>query len=128
MSIHGDVADLGSSCHVSLSGLNLDRLPPHPGIYTFWEKFWDKLPWNINILGKFPLGYTDLGKKYICTFLEKFPRDKFILGKVSTWNVFIFWKSSLGFIYIFGKVPLGYIHLGKSSLGIYPLGKISLGT
>ena len=29
MSIHGDVADLSSSCRVSLSGLNLDRLPPH---------------------------------------------------------------------------------------------------
>jgi len=28
MSIHGDVADLCSSCRVSLSGLNLDRLPP----------------------------------------------------------------------------------------------------
>ncbi len=29
MFIHGDVADLSSSCRVSLSGLNLDRLPPH---------------------------------------------------------------------------------------------------
>ena len=32
MSIHGDVADLCSSSRVSLSGLDLDRLPPQYNI------------------------------------------------------------------------------------------------
>ena len=59
ISIHGDVADLGSSCRVSLSGLDLDRLPPHY-IYILFRHLRYLSPISISCSGTLDIYFLSL--------------------------------------------------------------------